>query len=132
MLAKVDDKVKRMNNGTTKDETKEDIPPPLVDTWERRGEYLVRRHNRPRDCLFGPTQWLFETGNKSIPVYGKDGTFDFVDLETLKDPVTAALELPASSLQWLPSRPFPDISCFDKRKKNWGPPEIHANHIYLV
>ena len=53
------------------------------DVWVRRGEYIIRKHHKPRDTLFSPTQWLYESGNKAIPIEDNDGHFEFLDLERL-------------------------------------------------
>ena len=44
---------------------------------------MVRKHLTPRNSLFSPTQWLYESGNKSIPIVDAAGHFDFLDLECL-------------------------------------------------
>ena len=54
------------------------------DVWVRGGGFVVRRHLTQRDTLFSPTQWLYETGNKSIPIFEDDGNFEFMDLEKLE------------------------------------------------
>ena len=90
MLSKVRGKLDTMNagqsatagSGATDATADTDASP--VDVWVRRGEYIVRRHLKPRDSLFSPTQWLYESGNKAIPIYDNDGHFTFMDLNCLE------------------------------------------------
>ena len=75
-----------MNKGVktdTQDETAEQAAHP-PDVCVGRGEFVVRRHLTPRTALFSPTQWLYETGNVSIPIIEEDGHFQFMDLERLE------------------------------------------------
>ena len=69
------------SDSTDSPENEAEKPPP--DVWVRRGEYVVRKHLTPRNSLFSPTQWLYESGNKSIPIVDADGHFDFLDLECI-------------------------------------------------
>ena len=87
MTSKLEAKRRRMD-GESPDTAEETTTPgtttgPPPDSWERRGEYLVVLHHRPRNTLFSPTQWLIETGNKAIPVFDAEGHFTFYDLEQL-------------------------------------------------
>ena len=81
LFEKATERHENMNTGIVTN-SEEEVKP-LEDTWVRRGEYVIRQHRRPRDTLFSPTQWLYETGNKAIPIYDEDGTFNFLDLENL-------------------------------------------------
>ena len=91
MLKQIAIKHEAMNSGKSEDLAAKDMeeavdkPPP--DCWVRRGEYIVRRHTTPRTTLFSPTQWLHESGSKSIfiPDFKQDEHGVLGDVYTLEE-----------------------------------------------